>query len=91
MKTLVEVDYRCTKCGNTQTISFFPSDPMLSVTNCMKCGAGREMTVQEQLHQHAGMFPVGKPKVLQGENYEEKISSLADSSDGSPAVERVGL
>lgn len=91
MKTLVEVDYRCTKCGNVQTISFFPSDPMLSVTNCMKCGAGREMTVQEQLKAHVGMFAIGKPRILQGEHHEEKGSNLADSPDSCPALERVGL
>lgn len=71
MKTLIEIDYQCVRCGHKQEIVFFLSDPMLSVTNCMKCGAGREMTMQEQLRQRVGMFPVGKRRILQGEKHEE--------------------
>lgn len=51
------VNYKCA-CGATDANKYFPSEVQMPVVNCHKCGAGRGMTINEQITNRAGMFPV---------------------------------
>ena len=61
-RTLKEVVYTCTdylnkRCTHKQTITFFPDDPILPVTCCVKCRAGFGTELNAMLGQGIGMFP----------------------------------
>lgn len=65
-RTFKEVTYVCTKdtCRHSQTIRYFPDDPILSVTCCVKCRSGFNLDLKDMLDLGKGMFPTSRPTMV---------------------------
>ena len=57
--TLHEVKYECNtpRCGNKQTLRYWPDESILPVACCTKCRAGFGMELDKQMMTRTGMFP----------------------------------
>ena len=73
MVSLIEVTYRCPKCGASQTLTFFPEEHPLTCTVCVPCKNGFGLTLQEMIQQHKGMFPTGQPKVIEQQKFTPEV------------------
>lgn len=67
MIAMHEVSYKCSKCPNVMIMRVEAGEVAMPAWQCIKCGAGSGISLNDQISQHIGMFPVSRIDEATGE------------------------